>query len=229
MTEEREKGRKGERENSQSPLLPFSASRLLPLSARWLVVNADDFGLSRGVNAGIIAAHEQGIVTSASLMVRGPAAEEAAQYAATRGRLSLGLHLDLGEWQWAVGDWQKVYCVVPLDDAAAVTGEVRRQLRVFRELAGRNPTHLDSHQHVHRDEPVRSAALELAAELGVPLRDVSPTVGQIANLPGRLATCPTFRGVAFLTPMTPKVDRMLYSTRAITCSSTNSGRKSSSG
>ncbi len=48
---------------------------------RYLIVNADDFGLSEGVNRGIIRAHEQGIVTSASLMVRGAAAAEAARYA----------------------------------------------------------------------------------------------------------------------------------------------------
>jgi predicted glycoside hydrolase/deacetylase ChbG (UPF0249 family) len=50
---------------------------------RLLVVNADDFGRSRGVNAGVIAAHERGIVTSASLMVRWPAARGAADYVST--------------------------------------------------------------------------------------------------------------------------------------------------
>jgi predicted glycoside hydrolase/deacetylase ChbG (UPF0249 family) len=156
-------------------------------AARWLVVNADDFGLTRGVNAGIIAAHEHGIVTSASLMVRYPAAAEAANYAAARGKLSLGLHLDLGEWQCAGGDWQEVYCVVPLDDAGAVAAEARRQLGLFRELAGRDPTHLDSHQHVHRGEPVRSAALALAAELGVPLRDFAPRISYCGGFYGQAA------------------------------------------
>ena len=52
---------------------------------RALIVNADDFGLSPGVNAGVARTHEQGILTSASLMVRQPAADEAAAYArATR-------------------------------------------------------------------------------------------------------------------------------------------------
>ena len=45
-----------------------------------LIVNADDFGLSEGVNRGIIEAHERGIVTSASLMVLRPAAASAADY-----------------------------------------------------------------------------------------------------------------------------------------------------
>jgi predicted glycoside hydrolase/deacetylase ChbG (UPF0249 family) len=47
-------------------------------TAKYLIVNADDFGQSAGINRGIIAAHEQGMVTSASLMVRWPAAHEAA-------------------------------------------------------------------------------------------------------------------------------------------------------
>jgi predicted glycoside hydrolase/deacetylase ChbG (UPF0249 family) len=153
-----------------------AASAPTPVSSgqRWLVVNADDFGLSSGVNAGIIAAHERGIVTSASLMVRGPAAGEAARYAASNRRLSLGLHVDLGEWQCIAGNWQELYRVVPLDDAAAATAEVRRQLHAFRDLVGGDPTHVDSHQHVHRGEPVRTAVAELAAELRVPVRDFTP-------------------------------------------------------
>jgi chitin disaccharide deacetylase len=62
---------------------------------RSLIVNADDFGQSPGVNRGTIKTCEQGIVTSASLMVRGPAA--AGAYGQERPTLSLGLHLDLGE------------------------------------------------------------------------------------------------------------------------------------
>ena len=63
---------------------------------RYLIVNADNFGLSVGVNHGIIETHEHGIVTSASLMARWPAA--AAAYARAHPRLGLGLHLDIGEW-----------------------------------------------------------------------------------------------------------------------------------
>ena len=63
--------------------------------ARYLIVNADDFGQSTGINKGVIQAHEEGIVTSASLMVRWPAAPEAAAYARNRPGLSVGLHVDL--------------------------------------------------------------------------------------------------------------------------------------
>jgi predicted glycoside hydrolase/deacetylase ChbG (UPF0249 family) len=146
------------------------------MAMRRLVINADDFGQSRGVNRGIVEAHERGIVTSASLMVRWPAAVEAAAYARARPSLSVGLHVDLGEWASREGAWRSLYTVAPLDDAAAVRGEIVRQALRFRELMGRIPTHLDSHQHVHRREPTRSALAALACDLDVPLREVDARV-----------------------------------------------------
>jgi predicted glycoside hydrolase/deacetylase ChbG (UPF0249 family) len=56
------------------------------------------------------------------------------------------------------------------DDEAAVEVECRAQLEGFRRLLGRDPTHLDSHQHMHMSEPVAAVAARLAAELEVPLR-----------------------------------------------------------
>jgi predicted glycoside hydrolase/deacetylase ChbG (UPF0249 family) len=138
---------------------------------RCLIVNADDFGLSPGVNAGIVQAHEYGIVTSASLMVRQPAAEAAAAYARARPTLGLGLHVDLGEWAFCDGKWHALYERVPQDDALAVEAELRGQLERFRSLVGRDPDHFDSHQHVHRREPARSVLLMLARRLGLPVRD----------------------------------------------------------
>ena len=83
---------------------------------RYLIVNADDFGQSHGVNRGIIEAHERGIVTSASLMVRWPAATEAAAYSRQHPHLSLGLHVDFGEWACRGGHWVPLYEVVPSND-----------------------------------------------------------------------------------------------------------------
>jgi predicted glycoside hydrolase/deacetylase ChbG (UPF0249 family) len=143
----------------------------------FLVVNADDFGLSEGVNRGIIAAHERGIVTSTSLMVRQLAAEDAARYARKHRKLSVGLHVDLGEW--TVGDdgkWLFRYEVADLNDPRAVRKELLAQLARFRKLIGRNPTHLDSHQHAHKDEPAHSILLRFAQSMHVPLRHFSRRV-----------------------------------------------------
>ncbi|HEV2787664.1 MAG TPA: ChbG/HpnK family deacetylase [Solirubrobacteraceae bacterium] len=137
---------------------------------RRLVVNADDFGRSAAINRGILRAHRDGIVTSASLMVRYPAAAQAASDAQFHPRLGVGLHFDLGEWEYRDGEWRSVYDVARTDDRAAVEAELVRQLEEFERLAGVSPTHIDSHQHVHRDEPVRSAVQRAADALGVPVR-----------------------------------------------------------
>jgi len=145
-------------------------------SQRYLIVNADDFGQAEGINAGIIAAHEQGIVTSASLMVRWPAATSAAEYARQHPQLSVGLHIDLGEWAFRNGEWLHVYEVLDSDDPHAISREIRRQLEVFRSLCGTDPTHFDSHQHVHREEPIRTIVSDLALELQVPVRHFSSQI-----------------------------------------------------
>jgi predicted glycoside hydrolase/deacetylase ChbG (UPF0249 family) len=141
------------------------------MTERALIVNADDFGLSAGVNAGVARTHEEGILTSASLMVRQPAAEEAAAYARATPALGVGLHVDLGEWVQQDGTWTAVYEVVPIEgDPQAVEAELQSQLARFRELTGREPTHLDSHQHVHKWESATGVFRRLATQLGVPLR-----------------------------------------------------------
>jgi chitin disaccharide deacetylase len=132
---------------------------------RRLIVNADDFGASEGVNRGIIHAHDHGLVTSTSLMVRMPAAEAAAELARERAGLSVGLHVDLtGEGTPAPAH---------IDDVAACELEIRAQLERFGDLLGRPPTHLDSHHHVHRFRRLEPMFVQIAAEAGVPLREHS--------------------------------------------------------
>jgi predicted glycoside hydrolase/deacetylase ChbG (UPF0249 family) len=117
-----------------------------------LVVNADDFGLAHGVNEGIIEAHLHGVVTSTSLMVLRPAAAEAATLAAACPELSVGLHFEDDE----------------LGDGHRAEPAFLAQLEHFRELVGRDPTHVDSHHHVHAPHLARFR--ELVEPLGVPLR-----------------------------------------------------------
>ena len=156
-------------------------------TAKYLIVNADDFGQSAGINRGIIAAHEQGIVRSASLMVRWPAAQEAADYARRHTELSVGLHLDLGEWICKKGEWQPLYEVIDTRDEIAVRNEVAKQLGAFRSLVGRNPTHIDSHQHTHLREPARSIVARIANELGCPLRSCTEEISYVGSFYGQTA------------------------------------------
>lgn len=121
---------------------------------RRLIVNADDFGLTRGVTDGIVEAHVNGILTSTSLMVDHAAAAQAAELALAHPALSVGLHF--------VDD------TPALDDPGHGAREFTRQLERFRELMGREPTHVDSHHHVHMAHMGSFTAL--VEPLAVPLR-----------------------------------------------------------
>jgi chitin disaccharide deacetylase len=119
-----------------------------------LIVNGDDFGASRGVNAGVVEAHVGGVLTSTSMMVDAHASVEAARLAEEYPDLGVGVH-------------------VVLDQASAngdVEAEVERQLERFVTLMGRAPTHLDSHQNVHEAPRVLPAFVALAERYGLPLR-----------------------------------------------------------
>lgn len=153
---------------------------------RLVIVNADDLGLSAGINRGIFECHENGIVTSASLMVRWPAAKEAAEFASAYPAFSVGLHLDMGEWVYRAEEWQPLYEVLPPDAGQAEhVAEARRQLDHFRALVGREPSHLDSHQHRHRSEPLRSIALEICQELRIPLREIASPASYFGSFYGQ--------------------------------------------
>jgi len=152
---------------------------------RRLIVNADDFGLSAGVNRGIMEAHHSGIVSSTSLMVRWPSAASAAKSAQSAPSLGVGLHVDLGEWYYDDGNWLPRYQVVDVADADLVRIEVEAQAERFFRLMGRSPTHLDSHQHVHRDPIVRRALVALGARLGVPVRSLIEGVSYCGDFYGQ--------------------------------------------
>jgi predicted glycoside hydrolase/deacetylase ChbG (UPF0249 family) len=175
---------------------------------RYVIVNADDFGQSPGINQGIMQAYEQGIVTSASLMVRWPAAAAAAAYSRRHADLSLGLHVDCGEYAFRGGAWVPVYEVVPVHDEHAVAAEVARQLATFRRLVGRDPSHIDSHQHVHRREPLRTLLLEMAQELAVPLRHYTTAVHYCGDFYGQTAEGAALPGIISVEGLTTILARL---------------------
>ena len=120
---------------------------------KYLIVNGDDFGASRGISRGMVEAHQGGILTSTSLLVDRPASAAAAALGREHPALSVGLHLELD-----AGD---------PDRAAA---ECERQLARFLELTGELPTHVDSHHDVHHDPRILPLVLALARSAGVPVR-----------------------------------------------------------
>jgi predicted glycoside hydrolase/deacetylase ChbG (UPF0249 family) len=130
-----------------------------------VIFNADDFGYSHGINRGIAEAHEHGVVTSTSLMVTTPATGDAVALARGLPNLSIGLHVNFTN---------EAERLVDFYDARVAREELRRQFDVFVDLMGHPPTHLDSHQHVHRTRECQPAFEELADEHGLHLRDAPP-------------------------------------------------------
>jgi predicted glycoside hydrolase/deacetylase ChbG (UPF0249 family) len=142
---------------------------------RYLVVNADDFGFSRSVNRGVIEAHEQGIVTSASLMVDRPGAAEASAYATRCPELGLGLHVELKCWRVSrVPRRGATLRASALARATAV--QLQRQLERFRALVGRDPSHRDAHHNRHLQDDVQPQFREVAEQLHVPVRRIDPRI-----------------------------------------------------
>lgn len=141
------------------------------MSERYLIVNADDFGASEGVNRGIVECHTDGVVTSTSMMVTGRAVDEAVELSRQHPDLAIGLHWDV---------WGEDEREFDTHDIPAVREEFARQVEEFRRLMGRDPTHVDSHRHAHREDHLMPVFRELVEPLGVPLRDD----GQVAFVGG---------------------------------------------
>lgn len=158
--------------------------------AKRLIVNADDFGRTPGVNAGIVEAYKRGIVTSTTLMVNFAASAEAAALARENPALGVGLHLALTGGKPTLPPDQVLSLVdghglLPAKPdglagarPAEILAEARAQLQRFRELLGRNPTHFDSHHHSHRLPDVCEALVTLSWETGLPVRNAAPAMAQ---------------------------------------------------
>ena len=148
---------------------------------RLLIVNADDFGLSKGQNYGIIEACRNGIVTSTTALVNGQAIDHAVQLSRDEPSLAIGMHFVLtmgkpltampgltrdgvlGKWIWQLAEED----ALPLEE---ITQELASQYLRFIELFGRKPTHLDSHHHVHMFAQIYPIVAAFAREKGIALR-----------------------------------------------------------
>ena len=151
-----------------------------------LIINADDFGLTEGVNRGVIRAHREGVLTSATLMAGGLAWREAVALAAAQPSLGVGVHLTLTALQPVLppeqvpslvdrsGRFRRQFWRAPLLPPGQVEAEWRAQILRLLE-AGLKPTHLDSHHHIHLWPPFTAIICRLARELGIPgVRMISP-------------------------------------------------------
>ncbi|WP_407319817.1 ChbG/HpnK family deacetylase [Isoptericola halotolerans] len=151
-----------------------------------LIITADDFGISEGISRGILASHERGIVTAASVMANGRALRRVVGEAADHPRLALGAHLvfvgedpplltrrevpTLVDRSGALpASWRHLAARVLAGrvDPDDVRAEGRAQLDLLRHDLGLNLTHVNTHQHVHLLPAVAHVVIDLTLDAGV--------------------------------------------------------------
>ncbi len=150
---------------------------------RRLIVNADDFGFTSGVNRGIVGGHSHGVVTSSTLMAKGPAFAEAVQLAKTLPKLSVGCHVVLIDGEPVLDaaqvpsittgarfrDGMKTFAARAITgqmDPDEITAEAAAQIRKV-QSAGIAVSHVDTHKHTHLFPKVLRPLLRAAADCGV--------------------------------------------------------------
>jgi hopanoid biosynthesis associated protein HpnK len=182
---------------------------------RRLIVTGDDFGLAPEVNRAIALAHRDGILTSASLMVAGPAAREAVQIADELPTLAVGLHLVLvqgratsssadlpglvdtaGAFRESVVPAALLYFFRP-SLRGALRREIRAQLDAYR-ATGLPLDHVDGHLNIHLHPVVQSLLFELAREYAIPaIRLTRDPIVRNLRYDSRNPVRKVFEGVAF--------------------------------
>src|SRR6202142_3599352 len=175
------------------------------LCVRKLIVNADDFGLTAGVNRGIVEAHISGVVSSTTLMANGPAFADAVAAARSAPNLSVGCHVLLVDGPPVLppdpvdtlrairsAEPDRFYSSLSAFAARAMLGgfdrdqlvaEVTAQIRKL-QAAGIQVTHLDTHKHAHIFPEVLNALLRAARICGV--RAIRNPIVPVKALPARL-------------------------------------------
>ncbi|MBA4417175.1 MAG: hypothetical protein C0392_04600 [Syntrophus sp. (in: bacteria)] len=155
------------------------------MSLKYIIINADDAGLSTETDAGILETIRSGIVTSVSLLVNPPFQADLDSF--RESGVSIGLHLNLTHGYpcalLSLSAGKKPgnpsLPSFPKERADETGGfnpeevktEFMSQLYRFIELTGKNPTHLDVHKHLHyRSTGVFPVVMEMARELHVPMR-----------------------------------------------------------
>jgi len=159
-----------------------------------LIVNADDFGLSKGVNLGIIEAFKNGIVTSTTLMMNMPEIQHAISLLNKNPKLGMGIHLvatagkpicsfvpslikESGEFH----SMQELAKYATVED---IKKEFTCQIEKFLSL-GIMPTHIDSHHHIHMEEQIIDIVFDLAKKYDLPIRSGDKNILKHKNISKR--------------------------------------------
>lgn len=137
-----------------------------------LIINADDFGFTRDVNAGIVHAHREGVLTATTLMANGDAFDDAVRLAFETPGLDIGCHLVLVKGTSLLTgrplpESPRHLLISLAAGQVDVYGEFRLQIQKLRD-AGLRITHLDSHKHTHIVPSVFRTVIRLAHEFEIP-------------------------------------------------------------
>ncbi len=141
---------------------------------KYLIVNADDFGMTKGANAGIVQAITEGIVTGTSVLACGGAFDDAVRLAHANGIKEVGAHLSLTEVRSLVSR-RKIKnsnaLIFGLLSGAISDSEIRAEFKAQLDKIKASDlviTHLDSHQHIHILPAINRIFLDLAGEYSIP-------------------------------------------------------------
>lgn len=147
-----------------------------------VIINADDFGMTQGVNEGILDAHLNGAVTRTTLIMNGYAVEEAVEMAKNCPSLKVGLHLALSFGTPlsktnidAIVDEHGLFKFTSIESDLTskqiiqIKLEWEKQIQAFLNT-GLSLDHLDSHHHVHGWKDLKDVVIDLAKRYDIPIR-----------------------------------------------------------
>lgn len=171
-----------------------------------LIVNADDFGFTPDVNAGIVHAYREGILTATTLMANGDAFDDAVRLARENPGLDVGCHFVLvGDGHALSPPYHNLPPSVPRLVAAVYAGKLHIEAELEAQLrritaAGIRPVHLDTHKHTHLLPPVLHAIVKVAHRYGIRYirRPFDLPMGMIGLHAATLGRRPTALGMQLL-------------------------------
>jgi predicted glycoside hydrolase/deacetylase ChbG (UPF0249 family) len=143
------------------------------VSSRFLIINADDLGISPEVNEGIFAAYEQGLVTDSSLLPKGSYSHEAIDMINEHAGFPVGIHIDLDSLLGWKSPGKEKFTRPELDQilnnanfVQKLKQEIHKQIEVFLG-AGLIPSHIDTHHHVHGFPQIFEPLVEAMDRYGI--------------------------------------------------------------
>jgi len=152
-----------------------------------IILTAEDFGWAKKINEGIVLAYDYGPITEITMCINAPEVEHALSLIKNK-KYNIGLHLNITKFKPVsehnlnsltdekTGEFKKVktpedlYGFLTLANKTEISKEIYAQFDLFKELIGKNPSHISSHHGVHGDPKVLDTVIELAKEYKIPVR-----------------------------------------------------------